>query len=117
FSPRRSIIRELFRREEPTWIMTKPGMEDEWDACLQTLEGHSGPVSSVAFSGDGTQLASASWDKIVKVWDAATGQYLRTLAGHSDYVTSVAVSGDGMQLASASRDSTVKVWDAATGQC
>ncbi|GKT52382.1 vegetative incompatibility protein HET-E-1 [Colletotrichum spaethianum] len=117
FSPRRSIIRELFRREEPGWMVTKPIMEDEWDACLQTLEGHGGSVRSVAFSGDGTQLASASYDETVKVWDAATGQCLRTLEGHSHGVSSVAFSGDGTQLASASDDRTVKVWDAATGQC
>ncbi|OHW95967.1 vegetative incompatibility protein het-e-1 [Colletotrichum incanum] len=78
-SPRRSMIRELFCREEPGWMVTKPVMEDEWDACLQTLEGHSDSVNSVAFSGDGMQLASASDDRTVKVWDAATGQCLRTL--------------------------------------
>ncbi|KAK2038165.1 WD40 repeat-like protein [Colletotrichum somersetense] len=117
FSPKRSIIRELFRHEEPAWMMVKPDMEDEWDACLQTLEGHRGIVISVAFSGDGTQLASASHDYTVKVWDAATGQCLRTLGGHSDFVNSVAFSGDGTQLASASDDKTVKIWDAATDHC
>ncbi|GKT96934.1 LOW QUALITY PROTEIN: beta transducin-like protein HET-E4s [Colletotrichum tofieldiae] len=94
FSPRRSIVRELFRQQEPAWIVMKPSMEDEWDACLQTLEGHSSPVASVASTGDGTQLASASWDNTVKVWDAATGQCLWTLEGHSDTVASVAFSGD-----------------------
>ena len=65
---------------------------------------------------DGKRLASASGDRTVKVWDAATGQETLTLKGHTDAVTSVAFSPDGKRLASASADRTVKVWDAATGQ-
>ena len=70
----------------------------------------------MAFSPDGKRLASASTDRTVKVWDAATGQETLTLKGHTDQVTSVAFSPDGQRLASASDDETVKVWDAATGQ-
>jgi WD40 repeat protein len=54
-------------------------MENEWSACLQTLEGHSGSVSSVAFSHDSTRLASASVDTTVKIWDAGSGECLQTL--------------------------------------
>jgi WD40 repeat protein len=53
-----------------------------WDAgsgkCLQTLEGHSGPVSSVAFSPDSAWLASASAGGTVKIWDAGSGKCLQT---------------------------------------
>jgi WD40 repeat protein/predicted Ser/Thr protein kinase len=87
-----------------------------WDAAtgqeLLTLKG-SAPV---AFSSDGTRLASASEGKTVKLWDAATGQELLTLKGHTDSVTGVAFSPDGTRLASASDDKTVRVWNAATGQ-
>jgi WD40 repeat protein len=71
----------------------------------------------VAFSADGQRLASSSWDKTVKVWDAATGACVQTLEGHGDGVSSVAFSADGQRLASSSWDKTVKVWDAATGAC
>ncbi|RYP19456.1 hypothetical protein DL767_009644 [Monosporascus sp. MG133] len=92
-------------------------VERNWSACLSTLAGHDDSVFSVAFSPDGSRLASGSDDRTVKVWDAATGACLSTLAGHRDLVISVAFSPDGSRLASGSWDCTVKVWDAATGAC
>ncbi|MDZ8090213.1 MAG: WD40 repeat domain-containing protein, partial [Nostoc sp. DedQUE12b] len=65
----------------------------------------------VAFSPDGKTIASASGDKTVKLWNAATGKEIITLNGHSDYVFSVAFSPDGKTIASASADNTVKLWN------
>ncbi|RYP43642.1 hypothetical protein DL768_009817 [Monosporascus sp. mg162] len=93
----------------------QPAVEHNWSACLSTLEGHGSDVFLVAFSPDGSRLASGSWDRTVKVWDAATGACLSTLKGHGGGVRSVAFSPDGSRLASGSNDGTVKVWDAATG--
>ena len=47
------------------------------------------------------KLASASWDKTVRVWNAATRMLQQTLEGHSEDVSSVAFSPDGQLLASA----------------
>ncbi|MBC7318837.1 PD40 domain-containing protein [Candidatus Bipolaricaulota bacterium] len=75
------------------------------------LTGHTEPVLSVAFSPDGSLLASGSWDGTIKLWNVATGEELRTLTGHTGYVYSVAFSPDGKILASGSDDGTVLLWD------
>jgi len=70
----------------------------------------------VAFTPDGSRLASGSYDHTVRLWDAKTGQELQKLEGHTDSVSAVAFAPDGFRLASASDDHTVRLWDAKTGQ-
>jgi len=82
----------------------------------RTLRGHHSIVLSVAFSPDGTRIASGSVDNTVIIWNAATGRVITTLHGHTHGVTGVAYSPDGKRLASASLDSTVILWNAETGE-
>jgi len=72
------------------------------------LRGHQGPVVALA-ARDG-QIASASWDRSVRVWDLASGT-ARVLEGHADNVNGVAFLPDG-RAASASYDTTIRIWRA-----
>jgi WD40 repeat protein len=90
--------------------LTPPG-----GALIRTLAGHANIVSAVALSADGKRAVSASWDKMVKVWNVDTGRETCSLSGHSALVSAVAVSVDGRCAVSASNDGTLKVWDLYVG--
>ncbi|MEH2226107.1 nSTAND1 domain-containing NTPase [Nostoc sp.] len=98
-------------------VYLKPNEKKENRAIeVNTLEGHSRPVNSIAYSPNGKQLASASADNTIKIWDVSNGQLLKTLTGHSSPLNSVTYSPNGQQLASASADNTIKIWDVSSGQ-
>ncbi len=69
---------------------------------------------SVAFSHDGTLLASGSANGTIKVWNVNTREEAASLDGHTEQVLALDFSPDGTLLASGSRDSTVKLWDVTT---
>ncbi|KAH7187153.1 hypothetical protein DER44DRAFT_680937 [Fusarium oxysporum] len=116
FAPKQSIMRQTFKRYLPWWISLLPNVDSNWNAVLQTLEGHTDSVNAVAFSKDGKLIASGSHDKTVKIWSVATGAEERTLEGHMNWVSSVVFSKDGKLIASGSWDHTIKIWNVATGE-
>jgi WD40 repeat protein/serine/threonine protein kinase len=83
---------------------------------IRTLSGHSNYVNSVAYSPDGTMLASGSSDHTVKLWNSHTGELIATCAGHSEAVRSVAFAPNGKLFASAGDDRLVQLWDVKTHQ-
>ena len=62
-------------------------------------------------------IASASYDRTIKLWDITTGECLFTLIGHDNWVNKVVFSPDGQTLASCSHDQTIKLWDMKSGFC
>lgn len=91
----------------PVATITRP------ELVLQT--GHAMSVDGMAFSPDGTLLASASADNTVKLWDINSRREVRTLAGHTSGVKAVAFRRDGQWLASGGSDGNIKFWEVATG--
>ena len=115
FAPQNSVVKGTCGRI-PVWIRRSPITPAMWGPELQKLEGHTDGVTAVAFTQDGSLLASASWDMTVRLWDPVTGQETRKLKGHTNKVNAVAFTQDGSLLASASWDKTVRLWDPVTGQ-
>ena len=84
---------------------------------LRYLQGHQGDIHSVAFSPDGSILASGSEDGTTRLWNIATGQVDGVLLNENEsWVKNVVFSPDGTVLISAGWDSVIRLWDVATGQ-
>ncbi|NET67353.1 MAG: peptidase C14 [Moorea sp. SIO1G6] len=80
------------------------------------LEGHTGPVWDIAFSSDGKQILSGSWDRTARLWDTESGKLIHQLEGHTGSVEAIAFSPDGKQILSGSYDNTVGLWDTESGK-
>jgi WD40 repeat protein len=88
-----------------------------WPHQRRRLGEHQSLVCALAFSGDGSQLATADFDGVVTLWDVASGRPLAPLKGHTDllHAISLAYASGGRVLATGGADRIVRLWDVATG--
>jgi len=120
YSPNGRLIAESYRgigivdtTKEPTTAIERGMGLSKYEQTFKWQ--HRGLVYSIAFSPDAKQLASASYDKTIKVWDMDTGRDIRTVTGHKGWVKSVVFTSDGDRLVSGGADCTVRVWDSESG--
>ncbi|KAG9035697.1 hypothetical protein FS837_001847, partial [Tulasnella sp. UAMH 9824] len=91
-----------------------------WDAetgapIRGSLNGHDGPVNTVAFSPNGKFLASGSGDQAIRLWDTETGAPIgEPMKGHDGPVLTIDFSQDDRFIVSGSADGSVRLWDAET---
>lgn len=78
---------------------------------LGSWKAHEDAIYGLKLSPDGKSLASASADKLAKLWNVADGKLIAFYEGHTNHVLAVAFNKDATQLATASADKEVKVWD------
>jgi WD40 repeat protein len=83
-------------------------------AIVANLKGHTETVYTVSFSPDGRYLLTGSFDKSLKLWEAATGKEIKNFAGqtgHQNLVLAAAFNPSGSMVASGAADNTAKLWD------
>ena len=81
-----------------------------------TLRGHEGLVGVAVYSPDGSRIATAGEDGLIKIWDAESGEVVLTLSGHEGPVYEVIYSPSGGMIATAGEDGTARLWEATTGE-
>ncbi len=78
---------------------------------FKSLDGHEGPVRTVAFSKDGSRIISGSQDNTIRLWDAEGGQLLKSFRGHDGAVRTVAFAQSDQVILSGSHDNSIRKWN------
>jgi WD40 repeat protein len=113
--PEKSLIRERYGDAFGSAPQVLYGLPKSWKTALHVLP-HVDMVNSIAFSADGSRIASGSVDGTVGIWNVVTGEKESELEGHTKCVKSLAFSPDGSRIVSGSIDQTVRIWNITSGE-
>ena len=104
------------RRFATTWLSPTIQIVDIDSGDILREMQHGDTIRALCVSKDGTRLASGGLDKLLHVWDPATGERICSFDQHTHWITRAVFSPDGKEVISADHDKTLRIWNAASGQ-
>ena len=108
YHPEGTYLTTAISQEITVWDIRQPRQ-------LFTCQGHTAWIVCLAYSSDGTLIASGSRDQTIRLWNAETGQCLKTLSRITGWPQTMQFSPDNRFLASGNSDGTIQIWDIAAG--
>ncbi|KAJ3898574.1 WD40-repeat-containing domain protein [Lentinula edodes] len=111
FLPRGSRLITNYAEKFKNVPVISKGHKTTWPQQQASLQGHTGQVSSVAFSTNGERIISGSWDKSIRIWNGETGEIVGNAIKTAMGVNAVAFSPDCKKIVIGSSDSSVIIWD------
>jgi WD40 repeat protein len=105
-------------RARPYWAPAEVSLETARRSLreLLVIDGHSGTITSVAMTPDGSRVVTSSYDETVRIWDGKTGAQVGQIKGDTSHVESVAITSDGSRIVTGSSTKGARIWDAGTGR-
>ncbi|CAK3818270.1 F-box and wd40 domain [Lecanosticta acicola] len=114
--PKTSVLRSLFFDRVSAMLDLIPEAPERWPPQTLACVGHTSFVNALAFSPDGTLIASGSDDGTMRLWNISTGEELHKYEIRSECVCAVAFSADGQTVAAATENGTVLRCNVKTGR-
>jgi WD40 repeat protein len=118
----RKINGVVFSPDGSTFVLTDGNTVKQWNAktgkLIRTFGKHEFETPALAFSPDGTLLASGGEHRTdaLKVWNVATGELIRTIKEHEFGIRATSFSPDNRYVATVSVDGTAKIWNLSNWQ-